>query len=136
MATLFTALLLVLTLVPAQAGPARIGNRGGAQTAPPRECEDAVLKMSEVDVKPTIRSKPNPRYTEEARRKGVAGRVVLSVVLCRTGEAGDAEVVEGLPHGLSEEAIKAARRLKFEPARKDDERVSVRVRVVYHFNLY
>lgn len=136
MTTFFAILLLFAAPPPAQAGPARIENRGGAQTAGPRECEDAVLKMSDVDVKPVIRSKPNPRYTEEARRKGVAGRVVLSVVLCRTGEAGDAEVVEGLPHGLSEEAIKAARRIKFEPARKDDERVSVRVRVLYHFNLY
>ena len=136
MTTFFAALLLFATLPPAQAGPARIENRGGGQTAGPRECEGPVLRMSEVDVKPRIRSKPNPGYTEEARRKGVAGRVVISVVLCRTGEVGDPEVVEGLPHGLSEEAIKAARRIKFEPARKDDERVSVRVRVLYHFNLY
>jgi TonB family protein len=136
MATLFTALLLFATLTPAQVGPARIENRGDGQTAASRECEGPVLKTSEVDVKPIIRSKPNPRYTEEARRKGVAGRVVISVVLCKTGEVGDPEVVDGLPHGLSEESIKAARRIKFEPARKDDERVNVRVRVVYHFNLY
>ena len=136
MATLFTVLLLFATLAPAQVGPGRIKNPGGTQTAAPRDCEGPLLKMSEVDVKPIIRSKPNPRYTEEARRKGVAGRVVLSVVLCRTGEVGDPEVVEGLPGGLSEEAVKAARRIRFEPARKDDERVNVRVSVVYHFNLY
>lgn len=136
MATFFTVLLLFATLTPAQVGPARVEDRGGGQTAGPRECEGPLLKMGEVDVKPRIRSKPNPRYTEEARRKGVAGRVVISVVLCRTGEVGDPGVVEGLPHGLSEEAIKAARRIKFEPARKDDERVNVRVSVVYHFNLY
>ncbi|HEX8294571.1 MAG TPA: energy transducer TonB [Pyrinomonadaceae bacterium] len=136
MTPFFAALLLFAALAPAQVGPARIGNSGGDQTAAPRDCEGPVLRMSEVDVKPRIRSKPNPGYTEEARRKGVAGRVVLSVVLCKTGEVGDAEVVEGLPHGLSEEAIKAARRIRFEPARKDDERVSVRVRVLYHFNLY
>jgi protein TonB len=92
--------------------------------------------MSEVEVKPHIRSKPNPGYTEEARRNGVSGRVVVSAVLCRTGEVGDVEVIEGLPHGLSEEAIKAARRIKFEPGRKDDERVNVRVRVIYNFELY
>ena len=136
MTTFFAALLLLATLTPAQVGPARIGDRGEGQTAGPRECEGPVLKMSEVDVKPHIRSKPNPRYTEEARRKGVSGRVVLSVVLCRTGEVGDPEVIEGLPHGLSEEAIKAARRIKFEPARKDDERVNVRVRVLYDFQTF
>ena len=134
-ATLFTALLLFATLAPAQVGPARIEKRGDGQTSGPRECEGPVLKMSEVDVKARIRSKPNPRYTEEARRKGVSGRVVLSVVLCKTGEVGDPEVIEWLPHGLSEGAIKAARRIKFEPARKDDERVNVRVRVLYDFYL-
>ena len=136
MTAFFNALLLLATLTPAQVGPARVEDRGGGQTAAPRECEGPVLKMSEVDVKARIRSKPNPRYTEEARRRDVSGRVVLSVVLCRTGEVGDPEVIEGLPAGLSEEAIKAARRIKFEPARKDDERVNVRVSVVYHFNLY
>ena len=136
MTIFFTVLLLFATLTPAQVGPARIEKRGDGQTSAPQECEGPVLKISEVDVKPRIRSKPNPRYTEEARRKGVSGRVVLSVVLCKTGEVGDPEVVEGLPAGLSEEAIKAARRIKFEPARKDDERVNVRVRVLYDFQLF
>jgi TonB family protein len=136
MTTVCAALLLLVTLTPAQVGPARNENRGGAQTAASQECDGPVYKMSEVGVKPRIRSKPNPGYTEEARRKGVSGRVVVSAVLCRTGEVGDVEVVEGLPHGLSEEAVKAARRIKFEPARKDDERVSVRVRVLYDFEVY
>lgn len=136
MATFFTALLLFATLAPAQAGPARVENRGESQTAASQECEGPVLRASEVDVNARIRSKPNPRYTEEARRRGVSGRVVIAVVLCRTGEVGDPEVIQGLPHGLSEEAIKAARRIKFEPARKDDERVNVRVRVLYDFELF
>lgn len=136
MTTFFAALLLFATLSPAQVGPARNEDRGKGETAPARECEGAVHRMSEVDVKPRIRSKPDPRYTEEARRRDVSGRVVVSAVLCGTGEVGDVEVVEGLPAGLSEEAVKAARRIRFEPARKDDVRVAVRVRVIYHFNLY
>ena len=137
MTTLLAALLLFFTLTPAQVGPARNENRGESRTAPPQQQDcDPVYRMSEVDVKPVIRSKPNPGYTREARRNGVSGRVVVAAVLCKTGEVGDVEVVEGLPHGLSEEAVKAARRIKFEPARKNDERVNVRVRVLYHFNLY
>lgn len=135
MTTIWATLLLFVTLTPVQVGPARNENRGGSQPAASQEC-GPLYKMSEVEVKPRIRSKPNPSYTEEARRKGVSGRVVVSAVLCRTGEVGDVEVIEGLPHGLSEEAVKAARRIKFEPARKDDERVSVRVRVLYDFEVY
>jgi TonB family protein len=136
MTTVWAALLFFVTLMPVQVGPARNENRGGSQTAASQECDGPLYKMSEVEVKPLIRSKPNPRYTEEARRNGVSGRVVVSAVLCRTGEVGDVEVIEGLPHGLSEEAIKVARLIKFEPARKDDERVNVRVRVVYNFDLH
>jgi TonB family protein len=138
MATLFTVLLLCATLAPAQVGPARVEDRGGGQAAPASQqgCDGPVYRMSEVDVKPRIRSKPNPGYTEEARRNGVSGRVVVAAVLCGTGEVGGVEVVEGLPHGLSEEAVKAARRIRFEPARKGDERVAIRVRVLYDFELH
>ncbi|MFN2416055.1 MAG: hypothetical protein ABR603_12990 [Pyrinomonadaceae bacterium] len=38
--------------------------------------------------------------------------------------------------GLSESAVRAARRMRFDPGKKDDEIVSVRVRVVYGFSLY
>lgn len=136
MTAVWAAFLLFVTLTPVQVGPARIENRGGGQTATAQECDGPLYKISEVEVKPVIRSKPNPGYTEEARRRHVSGRVVLSVVLCKTGEVGDIEVIQGLPNGLSEEAIKAARRIKFEPARKDDERVSVRVRVLYEFEVF
>jgi TonB family protein len=135
MTTVWAALLLFVTLTPVQVGPARNEDRGGSQTGQSQEC-DPVYKMSEVDVKPRIRSKPEPGYPEGARRKRVSGRVVVAAVLCRTGEVGDVEVIEGLPHGLSEEAVKAARRIKFEPARKDDERVSVRVRILYDFEVF
>jgi TonB family protein len=137
MTTLFAALLLLFTLAPAQVGPARNENRGGGQAAAARGCDGGpVYRMTEVDVKPRILSKPNPRYTEEARRNRVSGRVVLAVVLCGTGEVGEVEVVEGLPAGLSEEAVKVARKIEFEPARRNDGRVAVRVRVLYDFELF
>lgn len=135
MATFLAALLLLLTPAPPQAGPARNAGRGESRAAAAQDC-GPVYRMSEVDVKPRIRSKPNPGYTERARRAGVSGRVEVAAVLCGTGEVGDVEVIRGLPEGLSEEAVKAARRIRFEPARKDDERVAVRVRVLYDFQVF
>ena len=131
-ATLATFLLL-FTLTDGQAGPAR--NEGREQPRP-GVCPGPLYSPREVTVKPRITAKPNPRYTEEARRNGVSGRVVVRVVLCKDGGATDVEVLEGLPHGLSEEAVRAARRIRFEPGRKDDELVSVRVRVLYDFRTH
>lgn len=134
MTTVLTTFLLLFTLASGQVGPARNENRDAqSQTA---ECPGPYYNSQEVTVKPRITAKPNPVYTEEARRNGVSGRVVLGLVLCKTGSITDVEVIKGLPQGLSEQAVKAARRIKFEPGRKDDEPVSVKVRVLYDFQTY
>ena len=53
-----------------------------------------------------------------------------------TGKVTDVVVIKGLPEGLSGSAARATRRIRFDPGRKDDEIVSVRVRVVYGLSLY
>jgi protein TonB len=92
----------------------------------------------EVAVRAVIKSRPNPGYPPDARSYGVRGVVKLRIILGSDGKVGDKiDVLEGLPHGVTEEAIKAARKIKFEPARLDDGRpVSQYVTVFYHFNLY
>ena len=55
-----------------------------------------------------IFSKPNPTYTEEARRLGVQGEVALSVVFEATGSIRVISVVKSLGHGLDQAAIQAA----------------------------
>jgi TonB family protein len=98
--------------------------------------EEASLR-GEITERAIIKSKPNPRYPPEARSYGVRGVVKLRIILGSDGKVRDKiEVIEGLPHGVTEEAIKAARKIKFEPARKDGRPVSRYVTVVYHFNLY
>ena len=95
------------------------------------------LTGKEVTVRAVIKSKPNPGYPPEARSYGVRGVVKLRIILGADARVGDKiEVLEGLPHGVTEEAIKAARRIKFEPAQKDGRPVSQYVTVIYHFNLY
>ncbi len=133
MTAALTAFLLLFVLLPVQGGPAR---GAGERRAPTSECPGPYYRTRDLEYKPRIREKPDPRMTDKARRDGVAGRIVLRAVLCKTGEVTDIEVVEGLPDGLSEEAVKAARRIKFEPGRKDDERVSVKVNIEYHFRVY
>ena len=100
--------------------------------------EDKPLTGKEVAVRARIKSRPTPGYPLGARGYGVQGEVKLRIILGADGKVRDKmEVLEGLPYGLTEEAIKAARRIKFEPARLTDGRpVSQYVTVIYTFTLY
>jgi protein TonB len=83
-----------------------------------------------------VLSKPEPQYTEEARRNQITGTVILRVVFSRLGEVTNIRAVQSLPFGLTERAIAAARQIRFSPAIKNDHPVSVYMQLEYNFNLY
>ena len=95
-----------------------------------------MYKGKEVEQQMRIASKPEPSYTEEARKEKVMGTVVLRASFSWWGEVDQINVVGGLPHGFTERAILAAKQIKFVPARKDDKFVSMWVLLEYNFNLY
>ena len=68
---------------------------------------------------------PQPQYTEEARRARVQGVVILQAIVDCRGNVTDITVLKGLPLGLTEAAIDAISRWRFEPARLDGRPVSV-----------
>jgi TonB family protein len=90
----------------------------------------------QVDRRARLLSRPEPDYTRRARRNRVRGRVVLRAVLAASGKVERVTVVKRLPDGLTEEAIKAARAIKFEPAERDGRKVSQSVVIEYHFDVY
>lgn len=63
-----------------------------------------------------ILSKPNPVYTEEARRLRLEGEVLLEVLFGANGQLHVNRVVRGMGHGLDEAAIEAANKMRFKPA--------------------
>jgi TonB family protein len=63
--------------------------------------------------------KPNPVYTEEARKLHIEGEVLLEVVFQTSGTIDVLRVVHGLGHGLDESAIQAAQNIRFKPAMRD-----------------
>ena len=95
-----------------------------------------VYSNREVSEPARIVSKPQPSYSEEARQNQVQGVVVLRVILSSDGTIVGISVLSGLPHGLTERAIAAARQIKFTPAQKDGVPVTVAMHVEYKFNLY
>ena len=80
--------------------------------------------------------KPEPQYTEDARKNQVTGTVVLKVVFASSGDVVQIRAVRSLPFGLTERAIAAARQIRFEPAKRDGRPVSVSMQLEYNFNLY
>lgn len=52
-------------------------------------------------------------YPAEARAAGVEGRVRVQLVVLADGTVGDAFVVDGLGHGLDEEALRVVRQARF-----------------------
>ena len=95
-----------------------------------------VFSGREVSQKARVLSKPEPQYTEEARKNQITGTVVLRAVFTSGGQVTNIRAVSGLPYGLTERAIAAARLIKFSPAMKDGRAVSMYIQLEYNFNLY
>jgi TonB family protein len=112
--------------------------RAGAADAEPERDEDGnrVYLGRQVDRKARLLSRPEPAYPRRARRNAVRGTVILRMVLAASGKVEKITVIKGLPDGVTEEAIRAARLIKFEPAERDGRKVSQSVVVEYNFNLY
>jgi TonB family protein len=95
-----------------------------------------IFNPKEVEVKARILSRPEPQYTEDARKNQVSGTVVLRAVFSSSGQVTNIRTVSGLPHGLTERAIAAARQIRFTPAMKGGRAVSQYIQIEYNFNLY
>lgn len=95
-----------------------------------------IFSGRDVTSKARVLSKPEPQYTEEARKNQITGTVVLRAVFTSGGAVTNIRAVSGLPFGLTERAIAAARQIKFIPATKDGRQVSMHIQLEYNFNLY
>ncbi len=135
--TFFAIMLLSLCLKPHLAPPTVSTFQKVVKASKEEEsCPEPIYQNAkELSRRVAIKSKPQPSYTEEARKNSLKGRVVLKVVLCKSGKVTDIRVLEGLPFGMTEKVIKAARKIQFIPAEKDGLAVSQRLQVEYYFNL-
>ncbi len=113
--------------VGAGAGEGRLQSGGSTGTN--------ALSTSTVNEKPVRLRAPIPRYTEEARANNTQGTVTLRVLVGTDGRVQQLSVIRGLPHGLTERAIAAAREAEFKPAMKDGKPVPCWVVLQMDFNL-
>lgn len=102
----------------------------------PAEAGQTIFIGKEVDTKARLISKPEPSYSDEAKQKGIVGTVVLKAVFSASGKVTNIRVVQGVPYGLTERAIAAARQIRFVPATKEGKFVSMWMQLEYNFNLF
>jgi len=79
--------------------------------------------------------KPEPEYSEEARKAKYQGTVVLYIEVDTAGKARNLRVVRSLGLGLDEKAIEAVEKWKFRPGYKDGKPVVVAATVEVNFRL-
>jgi TonB family protein len=96
---------------------------------------ELVVSPKDVDVRAVITAKPKPSYTKEARRNGIQGFVTLKVLLSARSKIARVRVIKGLPAGLTENAIRAACKMQFKPARKEGQAVAQWLTAEYVFRL-
>ena len=102
--------------------------KAAAPWAPPA---NAVRVAGAVKM-PTIVSKVEPEYPEEARARGASGIVVLEALIDVKGEVASAHIVRGVP-GLDQAALDAVRQWVYEPTSVAGKRVPVIVMLTINF---
>jgi TonB family protein len=105
-------------------GPGSGGGTGGGPYRP----------GSGVDAPRVIRE-VRALYTDEARRRGIEGDVVLELIVTQAGTVDRVRVVRGLGAGLDQSAIAAVKQWRFEPARRQGAPVDVVVDISIEFRM-
>ena len=106
--------------------PATSADESFAQVLPPKE----------TTTKARVLSKPEPGYTEAARKYSVTGTVLLRGVISTDGRLTSIQILKRLPHGLTQASVAAAKQIRFTPAVKDGLTVSQSIQLEYNFHLY
>ena len=117
------------------------GGKGGSGSGPndgpgPGEGYKAGIFISGNGVSaPTVLTRVDPEYSEEARKARFSGAVQLSFVVGIDGHGESIQVVRGLGMGLDEKAVDALRQWRFKPGTNKGAPVRVRALIEVMFRL-
>jgi TonB family protein len=84
---------------------------------------------------PTVLSRVEPEYSEEARKAKYSGTVLLQLIVDVDGRPKSIHVSKGVGLGLDEKAIEAVQKWKFVPGKKNGQAVPVFAMVEVNFRL-
>ncbi|HYZ85460.1 MAG TPA: energy transducer TonB [Bryobacteraceae bacterium] len=105
-------------------GPGSGGNTGGG-----------VFRIGGGVSEPIPIFRPEPEYSEEARKAKFQGAVMLQIIIDENGKTRDIRVIRPLGLGLDEKAMEAVQKWRFKPSMKDGRPVAVMANVEVNFRL-
>jgi len=139
--SIFTILLLCLTgfVINSQAQGSGSGTGNGSGNI--NETSNQTEKPLKSAKTPTnqnvlLTSKPRAVHTEIARTNKIEGTVRLRITFKKDSTIGKIKIINGLPDGLTEQAIEAAKKIRFTPAIKNGKPITVTKTVEYTFTIY
>lgn len=97
---------------------------------------NAVMTEDLVDIPPRPKSRSAFRYPPAAKKKGIKGYVVLSVLVDTDGSVKQVQVLESNPSGVFDDAaLQGVRSWQFEPAKYKGDNVRVWAKQKIRFDL-
>ena len=106
-------------------GPGRGGGTGGG-----------IFHVGGGVSAPRVVVQVDPEFSEEARKAKYQGTCTLMLVVDANGMPTNIRVANSLGMGLDEKAIEAAKKWRFDPAKKDGHPVAVEIALEVDFHLY
>ena len=83
---------------------------------------------------PRVTRQVNPVYKPDAEGFRITGSVIVGLVVSSKGEPKDVHVVRSLGKGVDDSAVEAVEQWQFEPARKGNQPVAVKITVEIRFH--
>jgi TonB family protein len=83
---------------------------------------------------PRVSRQVNPEYKPDSEGFRITGTVIVGLVVGSKGEPKDVHVVRSLGKGVDESAVEAVRQWTFEPARKANQPVAVKITIEIRFH--
>lgn len=101
------------------------------------DVQQALAEMQKADGTRRARViyRVEPQYTEDARANKISGTVVLTLTVDHEGLPQNIQVKKSLYPSLDQSAVEAARKMRFEPAMKDGQPVSMFISVEMNFQM-
>ena len=107
----------------------------GIPEGPPADGRAGAMALTGNIAPPTKIYSPQPLYTEDARRAGIQGVVILEAVVDADGTVRNVKILKGLPMGLDQSAVDAVMTWRYEPATLNGQPVPVYFTFTISFSL-
>jgi TonB family protein len=96
--------------------------------------DEPVLDIGPGITPPRVTRQVNPTYKPDAEGFRITGSVIIGLVVSSKGEPKNVHVVRSLGKGVDESAVEAVEQWQFEPARKGNQPVAVKITVEIRFH--